>query len=284
MTTTRSPSAITPTPRKTPLKPLARQLNAIPDRTHETRRYPARHLPRPEFRHRDAPAGAPDVYLEGATTRHAMLSRDAGPRAVLNALDRLADAYPGQIADRPPGPGHRRRPAPRLPGPAGQALRPRRLSQRADGLARPAQGRADRACPREGGDDAQPGAEPIPVAELADRIKSLKSAHTIDAAPERTAPRRIAAEEPVTARIRRRTVAEPAIEPEPAAAPADRRPGSPRRGTACSHPSLPGRPARLSGPCRPSPAAKRPPTLPVLKAAASSAVLACVEYACYIEI
>ena len=44
-----------------------------------------------------------------------------------------------------------------------------------------------------------------PVAELAERIKSLKAAHTIDAAPERTAPRRIAAEEPVTARIRRRS-------------------------------------------------------------------------------
>ena len=51
----------------------------------------------------------------------------------------------------------------------------------------------------------EPGTEPVPVAELAERIKSLKAAHTIDAAPERTAPRRIAAEEPVTARIRRRT-------------------------------------------------------------------------------
>src|SRR5205823_208929 len=62
------------------------------------------------------------------------------------------------------------------------------------------------------------------VAELAERIKALKSAHTIDAAPERTAPRRIAAEEPVTARIRRRTAQEPAAlplaEPEPSASPA----------------------------------------------------------------
>src|SRR5207302_9629716 len=36
-----------------------------------------------------------------------------------------------------------------------------------------------------------------PAAELAERIKSLKAVHTIDAAPERTAHRRIAAEEPV---------------------------------------------------------------------------------------
>ncbi len=52
-----------------------------------------------------------------------------------------------------------------------------------------------------------------PVSELAERIKSLKAAHTIDAAPQRTAPRRIAAEEPVTARIRRRSEAMPAVEP-----------------------------------------------------------------------
>jgi hypothetical protein len=53
-----------------------------------------------------------------------------------------------------------------------------------------------------------------PVAELSERIKALKAAHTIDAAPERTASRRIAAEEPVTARIRRRTELAPAIEPD----------------------------------------------------------------------
>jgi hypothetical protein len=64
-----------------------------------------------------------------------------------------------------------------------------------------------------------------PVSELAERIKSLKAAHTIDAAPERTVPRRIAAEEPVTARIRRRSEAMPAVEPpadpEPAATPVE---------------------------------------------------------------
>ena len=84
-----------------------------------------------------------------------------------------------------------------------------------------------------------------PVAELAERIKSLKAAHTIDAAPERTAPRRIAAEEPVTARIRRRPEAAPAIEPpaEPAASPAamptgrSRHPGPPRRADAAADPS-----------------------------------------------
>jgi hypothetical protein len=44
------------------------------------------------------PLGAPDAYLEGAGTRHGPLSRDAGPRAVLNALDRLAGTYESQAA------------------------------------------------------------------------------------------------------------------------------------------------------------------------------------------
>ena len=48
------------------------------------------------------------------------------------------------------------------------------------------------------------GAEPPNVAELAERIKALKAAHTIEAAPQRTGKRRVSAEEPVTARIRRR--------------------------------------------------------------------------------
>jgi N12 class adenine-specific DNA methylase len=40
------------------------------------------------------PQGAPELYLEGAATRQTQLSRDHhGPRAVLNALDRLADGY-----------------------------------------------------------------------------------------------------------------------------------------------------------------------------------------------
>jgi len=59
-----------------------------------------------------------------------------------------------------------------------------------------------------------PGSEAVPVASLAERIKALKAAHTIDAAPTRTATRRINAEMPVTARIRRRIEPAQAIEPE----------------------------------------------------------------------
>jgi len=42
----------------------------------------------------------PDVYLEGGTTRQTSLSREhQGPRAVLNALERLVNAY-GSECDR----------------------------------------------------------------------------------------------------------------------------------------------------------------------------------------
>jgi hypothetical protein len=42
----------------------------------------------------------PDVYLEGSTTRQTTLSREhQGPRAVLNAVERLANAH-GSECDR----------------------------------------------------------------------------------------------------------------------------------------------------------------------------------------
>jgi hypothetical protein len=47
------------------------------------------------------------------------------------------------------------------------------------------------------------------VAELAEQITALKAAHTVEATPERTAKRKIAAEEPVTARIRRKAECHP---------------------------------------------------------------------------
>jgi hypothetical protein len=194
------------------VKPLARQLNAIPDRTHETRRYPLGTYRGLAFGIVVNPIGAPDVYLEGATTRHAMIARDAGARAVLNALGRLAGGYDAQLAgtrkDLAIAEGQLRDYRARLGQPFAHEDYLRELTDLRDRL----KAGLSQAAP-------EPGAPPVPVAELAERIKALKSAHTIEAAPERTAPRRIAAEEPVTARIRRRTAQEPATpaEPEPLA-------------------------------------------------------------------
>ena len=52
----------------------------------------------------------------------------------------------------------------------------------------------------EAADEAQPK-----VSELADRIKALKAAHTIEASPQRAGKQRSSGEEPVTARICKRT-------------------------------------------------------------------------------
>jgi hypothetical protein len=54
----------------------------------------------------------------------------------------------------------------------------------------------------------QPDGE-TPVAEVADKVKALRAANTIEAAPQRSGTRRLSAEEPVTARIRRRHEANP---------------------------------------------------------------------------
>lgn len=47
------------------------------------------------------------------------------------------------------------------------------------------------------------------VSELADQIKSLKAGHSVDAVPHRVRQKHSAAEEPIAARIRRRTGAAP---------------------------------------------------------------------------
>jgi hypothetical protein len=66
--------------------------------------------------------------------------------------------------------------------------------------------------------------EPAPMTELAERIKALKAAHTLEPAPQRSQARTSAtAEEPVTARIRgrrgERLAPQPADATEPPAAP-----------------------------------------------------------------
>jgi N12 class adenine-specific DNA methylase/SAM-dependent methyltransferase len=187
---------------------LGKSLNSLPDRVSTTRRYPIGTFRGLSFGLVQHPNGAADVFLEGAATRHGMLSRDAhGPRAVLNALERLAVTYGSQcdttrqelaIAE-----GQLRDYQSRLGAPFPHDAYLAELSQLRDQLKAGLSNAA-----------SEPGVESsTPVAELAERIKTLKSTHTIEAAPQRTGSRRTAAEEPVTARIRRRI--EPAISQAP---------------------------------------------------------------------
>ena len=97
-------------------------------------------------------------------------------RTVLNALGRLADTYPSQIAtarqDLAIAEGQLRDHQARLGTPFTHEEYLRELTDLRDRL----KAGLSQVTP-------EPGTEAIPVAELADRIKSLKSAHTIDAAP-----------------------------------------------------------------------------------------------------
>jgi len=150
------------------------------------------------------PQFAPEVYLEGSTTRMATLSRDHhGPRAVLNALERLAGGY-GSECDR----------VQRDLGIAESQLRDyqARLGKPFVHDAYLSELTALRDQLKAGLSSAaqEPGKQEGPsVSELAERIKALKAANNVEAAPQRIGQRQSSAEEPITARIRRRAEAIP---------------------------------------------------------------------------
>jgi N12 class adenine-specific DNA methylase len=193
---------------------LGHRLDTVPEKVSESRRFPLGRYHGLAFGLVLHPGGAAEVFLEGAVTRLAMLSRDhPGPRAVLNAVERLAGSYEGHCdataQDLAIAKGQLRDYEARIGRPFAHDAYQAELTSARDQL-------------KVGLSQATPEPGTPPVAELAERIKSLKSAHTIDAAPERTAPQRIAAEEPVTARIRRQRETTVAIEPpvsEPELAP-----------------------------------------------------------------
>jgi hypothetical protein len=199
--------------RTTVLDILGHRLDALPEKVRESKRFAIGRYRGLEFGITRHPNGAGDAFLEGATLRHGMLSRDhQGPRAVLNAVERLAATYGGQ------------RDATRQELDIAKAQLRDHEARKGRPFAHDeyfAQLAAMRDQLKAGLSQATPEPGASPVSELAEQIKALKAAHTIDAAPERTAVRRIAAEEPVTARIRRRNELLPADLPvaEPASTP-----------------------------------------------------------------
>jgi N12 class adenine-specific DNA methylase len=179
---------------------LGKRLDSLPERVAATTR-----IPLGEFRglgfgvtlHANF---SPEVYLEGATVRQTTLSREhRGPRAVWNALERLAGSYGTALAetrrDLALAEGQLRDYQSRLGKPfvhdsySSQLAKLRNALK--EGLARPA---------TENQDNSQ-----ATIAHIAAEIKQLKAAHTIEAAPRRSADRPAStAEVPVTSRVRRR--------------------------------------------------------------------------------
>jgi N12 class adenine-specific DNA methylase len=178
---------------------LIAQLDAMPHNVRDTTRMPMGTYRGLQFGMVLHPQFPPDVYLEGAMSRRSTLSRDhQGPRAVLNALERLANGYASDTArvkqDLSIAESQLRDYQARLGKPFPHDAYLSELTTLRDqlksGLSATAQ--------MQGDEDAES------VSDLAEKIKALKAAHTIEAAPQRAERKHVAAEEPVTARIRRK--------------------------------------------------------------------------------
>jgi flagellar biosynthesis GTPase FlhF len=178
---------------------LAKKLEALPLHVREPTRIPIGSYRGLTFGVIVNPNFPPDVYLEGAMTRLSGLSKDhQGPRAVLNALERIASGYGSEI------------------------VRVRQDLSIAESQLRDYQARLGQPFPHEAylseltglrdqlkaglsAGSHEPDDQTGPsVSELASRIKALKAANTIEATPQRVQRKQAAAEEPITARIRRR--------------------------------------------------------------------------------
>jgi hypothetical protein len=184
-----------------PVAALGQALDALPPLVMQDRRVPLGTYRGLRFGMVLHPQWTPEVYLEGDLVRLDRLSREHhGPRAVLNAVERLARGYRAE--------GERTRQEldvaqrqlhdyqARVGQPFPHAAYLDQLSALRDQLKAGLSG-AER---KEG--------EPT-VAELAERIKVLRAANTVEAPPQRTAKHRTSAEEPVTSRLRRRAEAIP---------------------------------------------------------------------------
>jgi N12 class adenine-specific DNA methylase len=144
------------------------------------------------------PQQSAQLYLTGATSRQTLLSKEHhGPRAILNALERLAGSYQTDCDS--------------VQQDLEIAGRQLKDYQSRLGAVFPYESyRSDLTSLRDrlktslSGAVPEPGINaPISASELAVAIKILRTQYTIESASERTAGRQISAEEPVTARIQR---------------------------------------------------------------------------------
>jgi N12 class adenine-specific DNA methylase len=181
---------------------LGGKLDSLPKNVRETTRIPIGNYRGLGFGLVLHPNLPPDIYMEGAIIRQSPLSREhQGPRAVINALERLAKAY-GSECDRirqdlSIAESQLRDYQERLGKPFLHDGYLSELTSLRDELKASLS-----ATPYLAGDEGKPT-----MSELADRIKSLTAAHSIEPTPQRARQKHPSAEQPITARIRRRTEA-----------------------------------------------------------------------------
>ncbi len=197
---------------------MAEQIDRLPRNVRETTRVPLGVYRGLRFGMILHPQFPPDVFLEGAITRLSTLSRDhQGPRAVLNALERLATGYGSECVrvrqDLAIAESQLRDYRERLGKPFAHDAYLSELTSLRDQLKAGLSATAHDASNEDG----------PTVSELADRVKALKAANTIETTPQRVQSKQATAEEPITARIRKRQEANSAsdhpvegdVSPEP---------------------------------------------------------------------
>jgi hypothetical protein len=139
-----------------------------------------------------SPHENPAVCVEGAVTRYEPLSREhRGPRAIMNAVARLVDSYEGERAraakDLEISRGQLRDYQSRIGGVFQHGAYLEELHALRDQL--------ERALSDKPGEADQ--------GDIVTRIKALRDAHTVEAAPERAKRQAASIEEAVTTRIMR---------------------------------------------------------------------------------
>ncbi|WP_437193946.1 DEAD/DEAH box helicase family protein [Planctomicrobium sp. SH527] len=178
---------------------LGSKLESLPNHTRESTRVPIGKFKGLQYGLIIHPLTPPDVYLEGAMTRISGLSKEhQGPRAVLNALERLSSSYNTEAARLSDDVAIYTSQLSDYQGKLGETFS---HDEYLNDLTRLRDKLKAALSKRDNPNDATKGPS---SSELACQIKELTAAHSVDTQTGRTEPKRIAAEEPVTARIRKR--------------------------------------------------------------------------------
>jgi hypothetical protein len=182
---------------------LGSRLDLLPTNVRETRSVPLGVYWGLNFGLVLHPHFSPDVYLEGAAVlQSGFLREHQGPRAVLNAVERLATTYGSECArirqDLEIAESQLRDYNERLGKPFQHDNYLSELTTLRDqlkaGLSK---------------NTPEPGTEHPSASEIAERIKALIASRSLEPPPQRRATRGFSGEEPITTRIRRRSAATP---------------------------------------------------------------------------
>ncbi len=197
-----------PVAREDAVEALGQRMESLPHHVAQIQRVPLGVYQNLRFGMSLHPQYAPEVFVEGATTRQERLTRDhRGPRTVLNAVERLVSGYSAACSslrqELTIAEAQLRDFQARLGASFQHDSYLLELTNLRDLLKAGLSG----TLPVQG---ASPGSS---IAELAERIKLLRNANSVEVSPERTGNRQVSAEEPVTLRIRRRTEAAPVVTP-----------------------------------------------------------------------